>query len=99
MELTVLLLTNCGLLITQNRNIKESQAAFVDSTANRESTTVDSVPGDDVESGTDSPRQARRSKKSKVKVDEQLEHKILTSTESLNVQKENSHFFVLNISL
>ena len=97
MELAVLLLTNCGLVITQNRNIKESQAALVDSTTNREPTTMDSVPGDEVESGGDSPKQGRRSKKPKVKLDENFELKIFTSTESLNVQKENSHFFMLNI--
>ena len=67
LELAVLLLTSCGLLITQNRNIKESQTTLVDSTTNREPTTVDGVLGDDVESGTDSPKPGRRSKKPKVK--------------------------------
>ena len=96
LELAVLLLTNCGLLITQNRNKKESQTALVDSTANHEPTNVDSVLGDEVESGTDSPKPGRRSKKPKVKttIDDNFGHKIFTSTEALNDQ--NSRFFMLN---
>ena len=99
LELAVLLLTNCGLLITQNRNIKESQIALVNSTTNRELTTVDSVLGDEVESGTDSPKPGRRSKKPKVTLDENFGHKIWTSTESLNIQERNFHFLMLTFLL
>ena len=71
LELAVLLLSSSGQLIRQTSSIKETST--VDSSVPRESTVVESVVGDELESGTvspkpESPKPGKRAKKPKVKL-------------------------------